>query len=279
MRDGGISGLDGGVLDELTTMISTAAAAILAARGGSLDITIKPDQSPVTAADRAAEEVIVAGLARILPGTCVVSEEAAAESLPRGLPDTFVLVDPLDGTRELVAGREEFTVNVALVSGGRPRLGLVAAPAQGRIWRGIEGRGAERLQLLPGAPAAEAKQIAIRTRPCPRSGIVAAVSRSHLDHATDAFLARLPVAQRLSCGSAIKFCQVAEGSADVYPRFSPVCEWDAAAGHAVLAAAGGMLTRPDGAVVSYGRIDAGLRIPAFVAWGDPSAPARLGFDR
>jgi 3'(2'), 5'-bisphosphate nucleotidase len=276
MRDGEIRGLDAGVLDELTSMISTAAAAILAVRAGSLDITIKPDQSPVTAADRAAEEVIVAGLARILPGTCVVSEEAAEVSLPGGLPDTFVLVDPLDGTRELVAGREEFTVNLALVSGGRPRLGLVAAPAQGQIWRGVEGQGAERLQLRPGAPAAEAKRIAIHTRPCPRSGIVAAVSRSHLDRETDAFLARLPVAQRLSCGSAIKFCHLAEGSADVYPRFSPICEWDAAAGHAVLAAAGGMLTRPDGAALRYGRIDAGLRIAAFVAWGDPSAPTRLG---
>jgi 3'(2'), 5'-bisphosphate nucleotidase len=254
MRDGEIRGLDGAVLE----------------------ISIKPDQSPVTAADRAADEVIVAGLARILPGTCVVSEEAAEGALPGGLPDTFVLVDPLDGTRELIAGREEFTVNVALVSGGRPRLGLVAAPSQGRIWRGVEGRGAERLRLRPGAPAAEAERIAIRTRPCPRSGIVAAVSRSHLDRETDAFLARLPVAQRLSCGSAIKFCHLAEGSADVYPRFSPIREWDVAAGHALLAAAGGMLTRPDGAVLSYGGIDAGLRIAAFVAWGDPSAPARLG---
>jgi 3'(2'), 5'-bisphosphate nucleotidase len=276
MPDGKLSGFEAGVIDELTTIISNAAAAVLAVRAGSLEVASKRDRSLVTAADRAAEEVILAGLARILPGTCVVSEEAVEGSLPQHLPDTFLLVDPLDGTRELVAGREEFTVNVALVSGGRPRLGLVAAPSQGRVWRGIEGWGAERLRLRPGAPASEAERISIHTRPSPLGGLVAAVSRSHCDRDTDAFLARLPLAQRLSCGSAIKFCQLAEGSADVYPRFSPICEWDVAAGHALLAAAGGMLTQPDGAQLNYGRIDAGLRIGAFVAWGDPSAPARLG---
>jgi 3'(2'), 5'-bisphosphate nucleotidase len=276
MIDGEISNLDGTVLDELTSMISTAAAAILAARARTLDIAIKADQSPVTAADRAAEEVIVAGLARILPGICVVSEEAAEESLPGALPDTFALIDPLDGTRELVAGRDEFTVNVALVIGGQPRVGLIAAPTQGQIWRGVAGRGAERLRLRAGAPAAHAERTAIRTRACPRSGIIAAVSRSHLDRETDAFLARLPIAQRLSCGSAIKFCHLAEGAADVYPRFSPIREWDVAAGHAVLAAAGGALVRPEGGTMSYGHLATGLRMTSFVAWGDPSAPARFG---
>ena len=189
--------MDGRLLDELTTIVSAAAAAILAARAGSLDARTKADLSPVTAADHAAEAVILEGLARVLPGVAVVSEEAAGTALPASLPGSFVLVDPLDGTRELLAGRDEFTVNVGIVTGGRPRLGIVAAPAQGLIWRGIEGRGAERLQLPPERPASAAQgRTAIRTRPCPRSGLVAAVSRSHLDPQTEAFLARLPVAER-----------------------------------------------------------------------------------
>lgn len=266
-----------GLLDELTSIVSAAAAAIIAACAGSLDIRTKADLTPVTAADHAAEAVILERLARLLPDTCVVSEEAVGRALPDRIPDRFVLVDPLDGTRELVAGRDEFTINLAIVDGGRPRLGIVAAPAQGLLWRGIEGSGAERLRLSPGAPAnaAQARSI-IRTRPAPRAGLVAAVSRSHLDPQTEALLARLPIAARHACGSALKFCQIAEGSADVYPRFSPTCEWDVAAGHAVLAAAGGVVTTPEGAPLRYGRIAENFRVPAFVAWGDPEAAVRLG---
>jgi 3'(2'), 5'-bisphosphate nucleotidase len=267
---------DGRLLDELTAIVSAAAAAILAARAGSLGARTKADLSPVTVCDEAAEAAILAGLARVLPGVAVVSEEAASGAPPSSLPDSFVLVDPLDGTRELIAGRDEFTVNVAIVRGGRPRLGIVAAPAQGVVWRGSEGRGAERLQLLPGAPASAARErSAVRTRAAPRAGLVAVVSRSHLDAETEAFLARLPIAGRLTSGSAVKFCQVAEGAADVYPRLSTTCEWDVAAGHAVLTAAGGVLTAPGGAALSYGQIGRNFRVPAFVAWGDPEAPAAL----
>jgi 3'(2'), 5'-bisphosphate nucleotidase len=266
-----------GLLDELTSIVSAAAAAIIAACAGSLDTRTKADLTPVTAADHAAEAVILERLARLLPDTCVVSEEAVGRALPDRIPDRFVLVDPLDGTRELVAGRDEFTINLAIVDGGRPRLGIVAAPAQGLLWRGIEGSGAERLWLSPGAPAnaAQGRSI-IRTRPAPGAGLVAAVSRSHLDPQTEALLARLPIAARHACGSAVKFCQIAEGSADVYPRLSPTCEWDVAAGHAVLAAAGGVVTTPEGAPLSYGRIAENFRVPAFVAWGDPEAAVRLG---
>src|SRR6478672_13059998 len=120
---------DDRLLDELTTVVSAAGAAILATRSGSLDTRTKSDLTPVTAADEAAEAVILEALARLLPGMCIVSEEAAGRACPDRLPDSFVLVDPLDGTRELVAGRDEFTINVAIVAGGRPRLGIVAAPA------------------------------------------------------------------------------------------------------------------------------------------------------
>jgi 3'(2'), 5'-bisphosphate nucleotidase len=273
-----IMAADGRLLDELTSIVSAAAAAIVAARAGSLDTRTKADQTPVTAADHAAEAVILEGLARLLPGMCVVSEEAVGRALPDRIPDRFVLVDPLDGTRELVAGRDEFTINLAIVDGRRPRLGIVAAPAQGLLWRGIEGSGAERLRLSPGAPANAAQgRSMIRTRPAPRTGLVAAISRSHLDSRTEALLARLPIADRHVCGSAVKFCQIAEGSADVYPRLSATCEWDVAAGHAVLAAAGGVVTTPEGAPLSYGWIAENFRLPAFVAWGDPQAAVRLGF--
>jgi 3'(2'), 5'-bisphosphate nucleotidase len=265
------------LLDELSSIVSAAGAAILAARAGSLEVRAKADDSPVTAADHASEVVLLEGLSRVLPGISVVSEEAASSSPPAELSGSFVLVDPLDGTRELVAGREEFTINVAVVNDGHPRLGIVAAPARGILWRGIVGAGAERLALAAGAKANAARERgSIHARARPRSGLIAAVSRSHLDAQTEAFLARLPIAQRLACGSAVKFCQLAEGQADVYPRLSTTCEWDVAAGHAVLAAAGGILLTPEGGELTYGRIGAGFRVPAFVAWGDPSAPGALG---
>jgi 3'(2'), 5'-bisphosphate nucleotidase len=265
------------LLDELTTIVSDAAAAILAARKGGLAPRLKQDQSPVTAADEAAEAAILEGLPRLLPGVPIVSEEATGRAPPVELPERFILVDPLDGTRELLANRDEFTVNIAIIDGGRPVLGIVAAPALQLIWRGREGRGAERLRLSPGAPAGAAhERTAIRTRACPATGLVAAVSRSHLDDKTLAFLTRLPRSERLSHGSAVKFGLVAEGTADVYPRFGPTCEWDVAAGHAVLAAAGGIVTTPEGGELPYGRIAERFRVPGFIAWGDPQAARRLG---
>jgi 3'(2'), 5'-bisphosphate nucleotidase len=274
---GEIAVTDGALLDRLTTIVSAAAAAILEVRAGSLDTRTKADSSPVTAADHAAEAVILAGLAHELPGVPVVSEEAAGQAPPAHLPDTFILVDPLDGTREFIAGRDEFTVNVAIVRGGRPVLGIVAAPALAMLWRGAEAMPAERLRLSPGAPASAAQErTAIRCRALPNGGLVAAVSRSHLDGQTEAFLARLPHVDEIVSGSALKFGRVAEGVADLYPRLAPTCEWDVAAGHAVVAAAGGVITTPEGAPLPYGRIAEQFRIPAFIAWGDPSAPARLG---
>lgn len=263
------------LLDRLTTIVSEASAAILTARARGLDRREKPDHSPVTAADVASEAIILAGIARLLPGIPIVSEEASDRAAPVELPERFVLVDPLDGTRELLAGRDEFSVNVALVAQGQPVLGVVAAPALGLIWRG-DARGAERLQLEPGAEASAARErAAIRTRQFAEIDPVAAVSRSHLDPRTRAFLDRLPRARRLPLGSAIKLCRVAEGSVDVYPRLAPVYEWDLAAGHAVLAAAGGEVTAPDGTSLHYGRIAQKLIVPGFIAWGDPSAKGRL----
>ena len=278
IRDGDMTpAAAAGLLDALTTIVSRAAAAILAARAGALGTRTKADLSPVTAADEASEAVILAGVSQLMPGIPIVSEEAASRAPPAALSGPFVLVDPVDGTRELVAGRDEFCVNLALIRAGRPVLGIVAAPALGLLWRAVEGFGAGRLQLDPGAPVGAARgQTPIQTRPMPERGLIAAISRSHFDADSRAFLARLPQATLIASGSAIKFCRLAEGAVDIYPRLAPTMEWDVAAGHAVLAAAGGLVTAPDGGPLAYGRED--FRIPGFIAWGDRLA-AKAGLER
>jgi 3'(2'), 5'-bisphosphate nucleotidase len=262
------------LLDLLTGLASQAAAAIMALRSPVLAVKTKDDASPVTAADEAAQSIILDGLRRHLPGLPIVSEEAEHAGMLPG--PRFALVDPLDGTKEFISGREDFTVNIALIHDGVPRLGVVGAPAMGLIWRGFVGGKAERLRLKPGdAPDAATERVAIRARPVPAAGLTAAVSRSHLDSATVEFLARLKVNDQIGAGSAVKFCRIAEGSADVYPRFGTTCEWDIAAGHAVVMAAGGIVTAPDGTALSYGHGERDFRVPGFIAWGDPAAARRV----
>jgi 3'(2'), 5'-bisphosphate nucleotidase len=258
------------LIDDLTAIVSRAAAAIQ--RVAPQAARVKADGSPVTDADEAAEAVILDGLARLMPGVPVVSEEAAARATPPPLGTRFILVDPLDGTREFLAGLDEFTVNLAIVADGVPALGIIAAPAQGRIWRGMIGRGAERLDLSWGAGPDSARNVTpLHPRRQPADGLVAVVSRSHLDPRTAAFVARLPRAEQMVCGSSLKFCRLAEGSADVYPRLAPTREWDIAAGHAILAASGGTMTAPDGRALAYGGANEHFRVPGFVAWADPAA--------
>lgn len=259
---------DAQLIDGLTLIASRAAAAILAISPSGLAWQEKRDHSPSTAADLASESVILEGLRRLLPGVPVVSEETAGQSSSGAPERRFVLVDPLDGTRELLAGRDEFTVNIALISGNQPIVGIVAAPARGLMWRGIVGIGAERIALAPGAlPNSARDRIAIHTRAQPATGLVALVSRSHLDPATETYLARMNPTAKIACGSSLKFCQIAEGMGDLYPRLAPTSEWDVAAGHAVLAAAGGFVTAPNGDPLTYGR-NSNYRIPAFIARGD-----------
>jgi 3'(2'), 5'-bisphosphate nucleotidase len=258
------------LLDGLSEVVSRAAQATLAIPFSSVEHRIKNDLSPVTAADEASEAVILEGLRRLLPGVPVVAEECAAcGDVPSALGPSFVLVDPLDGTKEFLAGRDEFTVNIAIVTHGVPIAGLIAAPAQQLIWRGVVGGTAERLRLKPGAaPADASERLAIHTRPAPER-LTVATSRSHLDKVTEDFLARLPIAERYMCGSSVKFCQLAQGNADIYPRLSPTCEWDIAAGIAILVAAGGAATAPDGGPLQFGGLDRRFLVPGFVAWGDP----------
>jgi 3'(2'), 5'-bisphosphate nucleotidase len=257
------------LIEPLTDLVIAAGRAILAVNRAAMKVDGKADGSPVTEADLAADRIIGEGLARLAPNLAALSEERVGLATPP-YKDSFFLVDPLDGTKEFVAGREEFTVNIALVTEGTPLLGIVAAPALGVIWRGIVGRGAERLTLRDGAaPRVEP----IRTRPLQPRGKpwTVAVSRSHGDARTEAFIADRPGAVRSVLGSAVKFGRVAEGEADIYPRLSPTCEWDVAAGHAVITAAGGRVTDSRGDAVKFGWGAKDFIVPEFIAWGDPSA--------
>jgi len=259
------------LLDPLTEIVSRAAAATLATSFSTVERHIKNDLSPVTAADVASEAVIIEGVAKLLPGVTVIAEESVAAAATASLEPSFVIADPLDGTKEFLAGRDEFTVNVAIVTHGVPVAGIVAAPAQGLLWRGAVGGKAERLRLRLGAGPAQAYDRSyIRTRPAPERLIVT-TSRSHLDETTEDFIARLPIAKRFMCGSALKFCYVAQGDADVYPRLSPTHEWDIAAGCAILVAAGGASMAPDGSSLRFGGREKSFLVPGFVAWGDPAA--------
>ena len=259
------------LMDDLSALIARACAEIAATSPATMVQRLNPDQSPVTTADEASEAVILQGLARILPKVPVVAEESADAVASADLTDSFVIVDPLDGTREFLAGRDEFTVNLAIVTRGLPVAGIIAAPKQGQLWRGVIGHGAERLRLSGGSSGpAEA----ISTRPWPDAP-VAVVSRSHMDAATDKFVSALGPTTRVPCGSAIKFCHIAEGTADIYPRLATTCEWDVAAGHALVVAAGGLVTAPLGIPLTYGRAAENFRVPAFVAWGDPGKAAAV----
>src|SRR5580692_7380272 len=209
------------LMEPLTDLVILAGAAILAVSRHTMTIDGKTDGSPVTEADLTADLIIREGLARLIPEVPTLSEEC----VPFGKPpydDSFFLIDPLDGTKEFVAGRDEFTVNLALVSNGTPLLGIIGAPALGLIWRGLVGRGAQRLAVVDGVHGM-AEPIHTRPIPLPGSPWTVAVSRSHGDARTEAFIDRRPGAVRLMLGSAVKFGRVAEGAADIYPRLAPTC--------------------------------------------------------
>jgi 3'(2'), 5'-bisphosphate nucleotidase len=247
------------LLPEIVALADRAGAVILEHYHGEVAVRAKADASPVTAADEAAEAVILAGLAELTPDIPVVAEETvAAGRVPEIGDGPFWLVDPLDGTKEFLSKNGEFTVNIALIEGREPVLGAVLAPARGLAWRGLRGKGAV-------ARDADGRTRAIAVRKAPPGELVAIASRSHRDPETQAFLDRAGVSQCISAGSSLKFCLVAEGKADLYPRFGRTMEWDVAAGHAVLAAAGGRVTTKDGAPFLYRK--PGFENPAFIARG------------
>jgi 3'(2'), 5'-bisphosphate nucleotidase len=257
------------LMEPLTDLVIEAGAAILAVNRHTMKIDGKTDGSPVTEADLAADRIIRDGLARLVPEIPTLSEECIPLVKPP-YDGSFFLIDPLDGTKEFVAGRSEFTVNLALVTNGTPLLGIIGAPALGLIWRGLVGRGAER--LTTGDASARVAE-PIHTRRIPERGTpwIVAVSRSHGDSRTEAFIESRPGAIRQALGSAVKFGRVAEGGADIYPRLAPTSEWDIAAGHAIVTAAGGKITGAKGSDLQFGRGRKDFIVPEFIAWGDPAA--------
>jgi 3'(2'), 5'-bisphosphate nucleotidase len=241
----------------------------------------KADESPVTAADRQAEEIILEGLARLAPGVPVIAEEAVtAGHVPDIEGRPFFLVDPLDGTKGFIKGRREFTINIALIEARRPVFGLLYAPALADFYVTLGPAEAANARLEPGSSArrlADCGLEPIRTRVPDPNALLALVSQSHLTRATERFLAGYDVIERRQLASSLKFGLIARGEADLYPRVGPTSEWDTAAGHAVLAAAGGAVTTLDGKPLLYGNAERAFVNPDFVAWGrGPLAPVREG---
>ncbi len=246
------------LLAELTSLIYEAGELVMRVYATDFAVEIKGDASPVTIADQCAEKVIFEGLSRITPDIPIVGEEAASAGDIPDVSNRFWLVDPIDGTKEFVNRNGEFTVNIALVDHGVPVLGLVLAPALGTLYAGAVGVGA---WVEVGK---ERRTIGVRS--VPADGLTVVGSRHHgNDAAVDAFLAGRAVTARRMVGSSLKLCILAEGLADVYPRFGRTMEWDTAAGDAVLRAAGGSVRTLDDAPLGYGK--PGFENPDFAAWG------------
>lgn len=244
--------------EALLDIVRDAGKCVMDVYATDFEVTDKSDNSPVTQADKKADEVIVGRLAALTPDIFIVSEESTEAGQRPADGASFWLVDPLDGTKEFINRNGEFTVNIALIENGQPVLGVVLAPALGRLFSGIAGVGA---WLDDGAGARE-----IRCRVPPAEGLTVVASRSHGDAAAlDAYLAGRTVAELRNAGSSLKICLVAAGEADVYPRLGRTMEWDIAAGHAVLAAAGGRIEQVDGSPFSYGKPD--FANPHFAACG------------
>ena len=259
---------DTDIAEALVTAAIAAGALIMDVRRGGVAVEKKQDRSPVTEADRGAEALITARLAEIAPGVPVIAEEAVeAGNIPR-VGRVFFLVDPLDGTREFVRGGEDFTVNIGMVRDGAPAVGVIFAPATGALYVGVAGEGAWSGHVADGAVT---ERRAIRTRPPPAGPVDIVASRSHRTPATDEFIARYDGGRLVSAGSSIKFCVVAAGEADLYPRMGTTMQWDTAAGDAILRAAGGRVVGLDGKPLPYGPTDAeggaAYRNPWFIATG------------
>ena len=226
------------------------------------EVTSKADESPVTAADHAAEAILLDAIQALAPDTPIVAEEEVAAGRTPDVGRRFFLVDPLDGTREFVRGGTDYTVNVGLVEDGEAVLGVVYAPALGRLFAGEAGGGAFLAEgTVPGEVGAR-RPIRVRA---PGERLTVTASKSHGTSGTERYLATLPVGERLVTGSSLKLGLLAAGEADLYPRVGPTMEWDTAAGHAVLSAAGGRMLAPDGSPFRYGK--PGFRNTAFVATG------------
>lgn len=259
-------------LDSLIDLALAAGREIMIVRAAGLDAQTKFDGSIVTIADQRAETVIEKGLAEIAPGVPMIGEEAVADGRIPQCGELFWCVDPLDGTRGFVKGGDEFTVNIALVQNGVPTHGVVYAPATGELYAGEPGVAfSAQCDVATAMPNGALKSIHAQTSK-PAQWRIVASETSGRDARTGAFVAALDGAVK-HASSSIKFCLVAAGEADIYPRFGDVCEWDAAAGHAILCAAGGGIVRLNGAPLKYGDRNGGFLVRGFVAYANEEAKA------
>ena len=253
--------------DVLAEIACAAGTVLRRWHGSSCPHVTKEDGSPSSAADLEAEALILHALASRFPGIPVVAEESHRD---REAGDLFFLVDPLDGTRDFLAGTPDYSVNIALVADGRPVAAALAAPGLERVW--LSGRDAYEAAIVEGRPGPARPA---RARGAPEAGLLALGSRRHGDPDTTACLASLPVMEVRTNGSALKFGLLASGEADVYVRCGPTMEWDTAAGDAILTAAGGCVIVPDGGPIRYGRVGDGYRNGPFAALGDPALAADI----
>jgi len=254
--------------EALLSVTLTAARVQMAHFAAGVTVEIKADHSPVTVADRESEDIILAGLARVAPGVPVVSEEAAAAGRIPSTGDSFFLVDPLDGTKPFIRGSPQFTINIALIALREPVFGLMYAPAIPDFYVTIGPHEAVAARLPPSTAAkslADCDLTPLRTRVPDPNAIGALTSQTHSNKATQRFLDQYHVVESRAVSSSLKFGLIARGEADIYPRTGDTSEWDTAAGHAVLAAAGGTVTTLDGQPFLYGK--PGFLNPGFVAWG------------
>lgn len=243
---------------------SDAGVAVMEVYQSDFEARTKADYSPVSDADERAEEIILARLEKEMAGVPVLAEERAArEGIGEKVAEAFLLVDPVDGTKEFIQRKGDFTVNIAVVVRGAPVAGCVFAPARKEMYfGGTEARTIS--DFDPGLRVGEGDLLKTRDY---GDRLTAITSSSHLDERTKAFLAKHKITDQTGIGSSLKFCWVAAARADVYPRWGPTMEWDTAAGHAVLNAAGGCVTRPDGTLLAYGKGAEGFRNGPFIAWG------------
>jgi len=261
------------LVDDLLPAVLAAGRIEMRHFNAGVEVETKADTTPVTVADHEAEAVLTEGLHKVAPGIPVIAEEAVAAGRVPAIEKSFFLVDPLDGTRAFIKRSPEFTINIGLIEEHRPVFGIIYVPALEQLYATLGPGEAVEVSIAPDAQVkslADCKATPLKGRDPDPKALIAFASRSHASETTEAFLKRLPIAEKRKASSSLKFCLIAKGEADLYARLGQTSEWDTAAGHAILAAAGGSVTTVDGAPLRYGKSDGRFANPHFIAWARQS---------